>query len=710
MKKKTSKKIKNAFNKILKYKWLILIAFVLVSAAIALTVWAIQSTPSISVDSVNGQNPPFNFVCPTTPLFNPVTITGSGSGHGKVNQYHVLIDWGDGNTTSGLGTFSPSTGNNVDFTFSFGPILHSYTSTGNFTITAQLYHQSDNGQDHTDSSIMPISVCVHVPPANNGSMTVSKVVVNDNSGTAQASDYALKVNNTTVFNGIVADFPAGGPYAVTETGPTGYTSSFSGDCNASGVITNITAGQHYTCTITNDDISLPQCVPQTEICNGVDDDCDTLIDEGFNVGQTCIPGVGQCQRTGQYVCMQDGSDTECSVTAGQSSQETCDNLDNDCDGSIDEDLTRSTICGVGACSGNTGLETCTAGIWDNNTCNPYQGANPEVCDGSVDDNCNGLTDENCACTDGAIQSCGQTNNIGECALGTQACVNGAWGECTGAKYPTTEVCDNKDNDCDGSVDEDLTQLTTSQNGLCSGNTETCSAGQWVPSGNNYSPTSEICDQQDNNCDGQVDEGDVCVISPTTETICDDQIDNDNDTFIDCADPDCSQATNCIILPTLVNGGWTDWSTCSAECGSGTQTRTCTQPVPANGGADCSLLDGGNSSQVCNTQSCGGGGGSAVISGGGGGGGDPARYCGDTLVHAYLGEECDDGNTINGDGCSSTCKIEGTVAGVSTEQPQQGEVLGASTELPKTGNSLMLSFFALIMGMASAVGIKRLAVK
>lgn len=63
----------------------------------------------------------------------------------------------------------------------------------------------------------------------------------------------------------------------------------------------------------------------------------------------------------------------------------------------------------------------------------------------------------------------------------------------------------------------------------------------------------------------------------------------------------SKSISCLsdITTSPVNGGWSDWSTCSVTCGGGTQTRTCTNPAPANFGADCT----GSASQACNTDPC-----------------------------------------------------------------------------------------------------------
>ncbi len=57
--------------------------------------------------------------------------------------------------------------------------------------------------------------------------------------------------------------------------------------------------------------------------------------------------------------------------------------------------------------------------------------------------------------------------------------------------------------------------------------------------------------------------------------------------------------NGCMMPTSIDGAWSDWSECSAVCGGGTQTRTCDNPAPAFGGLGCE----GESVQTCNTQMC-----------------------------------------------------------------------------------------------------------
>ena len=128
--------------------------------------------------------------------------------------------------------------------------------------------------------------------------------------------------------------------------------------------------------------------------------------------------------------------------ASSVSQETCDGEDNDCDGEVDENLTRPclTDCGVG-------LETCDNGNWIGCTAPTPE---PETCDGQ-DNDCNGTIDPGCDCAAGESRSCGPDD---ACEPGTQSCgTDGTWGDCEGAVDSGPESCDGEDNDCDGLTDE-----------------------------------------------------------------------------------------------------------------------------------------------------------------------------------------------------------------------------------------------------------------
>ena len=66
----------------------------------------------------------------------------------------------------------------------------------------------------------------------------------------------------------------------------------------------------------------------------------------------------------------------------------------------------------------------------------------------------------------------------------------------------------------------------------------------------------------------------------------------------------SDSVTVTVLAAPVNGGWTAWSTIVGTCGTTeTQTRTCTNPTPANGGKDCILLDGGNTTKSYTNIAC-----------------------------------------------------------------------------------------------------------
>jgi len=92
---------------------------------------------------------------------------------------------------------------------------------------------------------------------------------------------------------------------------------------------------------------LKSCEPSSEICDGKDNDCDGKTDEFFNVGKSCGIGMGICKRQGKTICNKKGNGTICSVKGEHPKDELCDNIDNDCDGRVDENLVKDCIDCIG---------------------------------------------------------------------------------------------------------------------------------------------------------------------------------------------------------------------------------------------------------------------------------------------------------------------------------------------------------------------------
>jgi hypothetical protein len=300
--------------------------------------------------------------------------------------------------------------------------------------------------------------------------------------------------------------------------------------------------------------------PVAEVCDGLDNDCDKLVDNGFTDSDgdgdaDCIDldddedGIldvdDNCpliENPGQYDLDGDGDgnacdddddgdgdpdDSDCAPLeplANHFATEVCDAVDNNCNSQVDEGFTDADKDGLANC---VDPDDDNDGSPDGDDCDPLNAnvfpAALEACDG-LDNNCNGKVDEGfkdqdgdgkADCVDEDADADGDPD-LTDCAPFNPAIFNGA-----------TEVCDGGDNNCNSQVDEGFVDFDQDGQANCvdadddnDGMVDEDDCAPLDPDMN--ADAVELCDGIDNNCNGKLDEG---------------FDDTDGDGLADCVDDD-----------------------------------------------------------------------------------------------------------------------------------------------------------------------------
>jgi hypothetical protein len=256
---------------------------------------------------------------------------------------------------------------------------------------------------------------------------------------------------------------------------------------------------------------------EDEICdNGIDDDCDGDIDgDDSECQQTCTDYDGD----GYYREAACPGQTDCNdynplIYPG--ANELCNGIDDDCDGQVDEgflDDSCITVCTDNGhvWVGNGGQLNCCgddagAPAYEDS---PYE-QTETLCDGR-DNDCNGLIDEHPSCGGNCIDADGDGFNVTGGACGPIDCDDN-----NASIYPgATEICNSIDDDCNGLIDDGLAPEDCPGSCTTLGYTWTGNGGQLNCCGNDpleddpFETNETLCDGHDNDCDGLIDEPLYC---------------------------------------------------------------------------------------------------------------------------------------------------------------------------------------------------------